>query len=111
MTPRERVMAVLNHEEPDKIPIMAFDFTRIGSQGGWLRRLIKRGLGVTRLCHPYKPSYRGMNFYLEDVKYTETRYIEKGIIKFRDLLETPVGSVTSVTRINPIKDVQLLFGA
>lgn len=111
MTPREKVMAVLNHEEPDKIPIMAFDFARIGSQGGWLRRLIKRGLGITRLCHPYKPSYRGMDFYLEDVKYTQIRYIEKGIIKFRHLLETPIGTVTSVTRINPIKDVQLLMGA
>jgi len=111
MNPRERVMAVLNREEPDKIPVMASDFARIGSQGGWLRRLMKRGLGVYRLCHPYKPSIRGMDFYLEDVKYTQIRYLEKGIVKFRHLLETPVGTVTSVTRVNPVKDVQLLMGA
>lgn len=110
MTPRERVMAVLKGEEPDRIPVMAFDFLRIGSQGGWMRRLAKRGLGFTRLCHPYKPTYEGMNFYFEDVTYTQVRYVQKGITKIRHSLETPVGTVTGITRMNPF-EVQLLRGS
>lgn len=110
MTPRERVMAILNGEEPDKTPIMAFDFLRAGSQGGWLRRLVKRGLGVGRFVPPYKPTYRRMNFSLEDVRYTQTHYVEKGIIKFRHTFETPAGTVTGVMRNNPVGEVPLSWG-
>ena len=117
MNPRERMMAVLNGEEPDKTPIVAFDFTRIGSQGGWLRRLIKRGLGIARFLSPYRPTYwkRGdygdMNFHLQDVKYTQIYYVEEGLRKIRHSLETPVGTVTGVVAMNPVGEVPLLRGA
>lgn len=111
MTARERVLATLNGEKPDKVPIMAFDFLRAGSQGGWLRRLAKRGLGITRFCYPYQPYYRGMSFYFEDVKYTQINYVEGGLRKYRQVLETPVGVATGVIRCNPIHDVPFAWGA
>lgn len=111
MTARERVMAVLKGERPDKIPIMAFDFLRAGSQGGWLRRLLKRGLGIIRFVPTYQPTYRDMNFFLEDVKYTQVQYLEDGIRKIRRFLETPVGTLTGVMRVNPIEGVPLSRGA
>ena len=46
MTPRERVMAVLEGEEPDKTPIFMLDFMRVQLPGGWSRRLQERGLGI-----------------------------------------------------------------
>lgn len=111
MTPRERVLAVLNGEEPDKIPVMAYDFLRQGSQGGVFRRLVQRGLGIIRNVSTFKPTYRGMNFRLEDVTYTQTHYVENGIVKYRETFETPVGSVTGVMRLNPIAgEAPLLLG-
>ncbi len=110
MTPRERVLAVLNGEEPDKTPIMAFDFLRMGSQGGWQRRLVKRGLGIGRFVPTYRPTYRRMNFYLEDVRYVQTHYVEGGVTKFRHSFETPVGTVTGVMRNNPVGEVPLSWG-
>jgi hypothetical protein len=51
MTARERIIAVLNGEKPDKTPIAAFDLLRIGSQGGWVWRLVKRGSACyRRIC-------------------------------------------------------------
>lgn len=112
MTARERMMACLMGEEPDKIPVCAWDSIRIGSQGGWLRRLQKRGLGIIRLCAPYKPAINRYkpNPYLKDVKYSQIHYKEKGIIKVRETFETPVGSITDVQRINPM-EVDLLAAA
>lgn len=101
MNARERMMVVLGGEEPDKIPLMALDNLRVGSQGGWLRRLVKRGLGVVRFIPTYKPMYRYHNFYLEDVQYSQTHYIEKGVQKYRQTYETPVGTVTGVMVKNP----------
>jgi len=113
MTARERVMAVLSGEDPDKIPVCAFALLRTGFQGGWLRRLVKRGLGVIHWVPIHKPAYMHplwVNPYLDDVKYTQTYYTEKGIIKYRQTFETPVGSITGVERVNPL-DVPLVHAA
>lgn len=111
MNARERIMACLMGEEPDKIPVCAWDSLRTGSQGGWMRRLQKRGLGRIRVFSPYKPAFHPMspNPYLEDVKYTQIHYKEKGIIKYRQTFETPVGSITGIVRMNPA-EVDVMHG-
>jgi hypothetical protein len=50
-----------------------------------------------------------MNFCFEDVRYTQIRYLENSITKIRHSIETPVGTITAVTRINPL-EVKLLRG-
>ncbi len=105
MTARERITAFIHGEEPDKIPVFALDcLITGGQQGGWVRRLVKRGMGIIRLVFPYQPSYFhpiSINPYLESVKYIQINYIEKGLAKCRHIFETPVGSVTCVTTKNP----------
>lgn len=114
MTARERVMTTLTGEEPDKIPVVAFDWLRVGSQGGWVRRLVKRGLGIIRLVPAYRPAFLPplvVNPHLEDVAYIQRHYVEKGVLKYRQTYETPVGSVTGVVRMNPIGDALLVCHA
>ena len=112
MTPQERIMASLRGEEPDKVPICVWDILRLGSTGGWKRRLQERGIGLIRLLTPYKPAFHvgSENPYLDDVKYTQIHYMDNGIRKYRQIYETPIGSVSSITRINP-SDVDFLVGA
>lgn len=105
MTPRERIMAVLNGEEPDKIPVLNWSPSLI--PGGWYRRLAKRGLGTLGLVHLYLPTMEeavagGHNPHLPDVKYTQIHYIENGIEKYRHTLETPVGHITGVKAVYPL---------
>ena len=87
MTARERIMAFLHGEEPDHIPVFAVDnLINGGQQGGWVRRLVKRGMGIIRMGWPYKPHYFhpfAINAYLEDVAYTQSYYVEKGIGRCR----------------------------
>lgn len=103
---QERVMAVLNGEEPDKIPLMCYDFLRQGSQGGWIRRLQERGLGIWKFATAHKPGLfmapSWFPFLFEDVSRQEIHYIEEGVYKIRIVVETPVGTTTSVMRWNPI---------
>jgi hypothetical protein len=104
MTARERIIALISDEEPDKIPVFAYDWLRVGSQGGWVRRLVNRGLGIIRFVPAYKPAYEhpySINPFLPDVKYIKVHYTEKNVVKYRHTFETPVGSITGVIRINP----------
>ncbi len=104
MTPRGRIMAVLNGEEPDRIPVISWDSLRTGSQGGWLERLMARGLGVARLAFTYQPCFVYpllMDPGHPTITYTQQSYTEKGINKCRHTFETPAGSITSVSRMNP----------
>lgn len=107
------MMAVLNDEEPDKIPVCTYTFLRTGSQGGWIRRLVKRGMGVITFVPPHKPAFLHpywINPHLEDVKYIQIHYTERRVRKIRHTFETPVGSITGVTMVNPLP-VQLMFEA
>ncbi len=104
MTPRERIMAVLQGEEPDKIPVVSWESLRIGEQGGWQERLTERGLGIIRLGFAYQPCFIYpllMDPGHPDVKFTQDYYSEEGINKTRYSFETPVGVITSVSRMNP----------
>jgi hypothetical protein len=96
-------MACLNGEEPDKIPVCAWDYIRLGPQGGWKRRLTARGMGIIRHVPPYTPAFRVRHTdpHLEDVKYIQIHYVEKGLLKYRHTFETPVGSITGVVQKNP----------
>jgi uroporphyrinogen-III decarboxylase len=102
MTPRERIMAVLNGEEPDKIPVSTYYPPPI--PGGWYQRLTKRGLGAMTGAGFYTPgvSMMDINPYLPDVKYIQIHYMESGIKKYRHTLETPVGHITGVMASNPL---------
>lgn len=105
MTARQRFMAFIRGEEPDKIPVFAFDaLFKGGQQGGWVRRLVKRGMGIIRVVWPYKPYYFHpvtINPYLEDVQYVQVHYIEKGLAKCRHTFETPIGSISMITMKHP----------
>jgi len=106
MTPRERITAVLNGEEPDKIPVVTYSTGNIsdfGVGGGWYRRLSERGLGTMAFEWFYTPALLlDINPYLPDVKYTQIHYIENGLRKFRHTFETPVGHITGVWAYNPL---------
>ncbi|KUO50093.1 MAG: hypothetical protein APF76_06405 [Desulfitibacter sp. BRH_c19] len=109
MKPRERIMATLMGEEPDKIPVVAADWLRKGSQGGWSRRLMERGLGIIRWVSPYKPFFihpHNMNPQIEGIDFTQKFFVEKGTAKCRNTFDTPVGSLTELLRFN-----KLDFGA
>lgn len=103
MTAREKILACLNSEEPEKIPVCAWNYLRLGSQGGWKRRLTARGLGILDTVSLYAPAFRVRQIdpHLEDVKYIQVHYVEKGLWKYRHSFETPVGTITGVIRINP----------
>ncbi|MFC2017806.1 uroporphyrinogen decarboxylase family protein [Chloroflexota bacterium] len=112
MTPRERILAVLNGEEPDKIPVAC-----LGSMPGFefcpeiaLERLKKRGLSILRMSSIYTPVWSvlsGRDPGLPDVKYTGTEYVENGILKQRQTYKTPAGNITCVIIANPIDNVAL----
>ena len=103
MTPKERILAVLNGEEPDKTPVCMHLERLSDHPGGWYRRLKERGLGSFRTSGFYSPrwSTAGPHPSLPDVKYTRTEYLEKGLWKTRYIWETPVGSITGVRMANP----------
>jgi hypothetical protein len=109
MTPRERIVTVLNGEEPDKTPVCVAEGLLSQHAGGWFRRLKERGLGLLRkevFCEPqWSALYTWQNPRLPDVKYTKIEYLEKGIWKYRQIYETPVGSITGVVMANPMEYV------
>ena len=104
MDARERHLAVLQGEEPDKVDIVIAEGLREGPTGGLLRRLSARGVGITHVVPPYKPMFfydLWINPELDDVIYSQTFYIERGVNKVRHTYETPVGTIWSVTGRNP----------
>jgi len=104
MTPRERIIAVLQGEDPDKIPVVTWESLRIGEQGGWQERLAERGLGLIRLGFAYQPCFIYpllMDPGHPEVIFKQDYYTESGINKTRYTFKTPVGTITSVSRMNP----------
>jgi len=104
MNPKERHLAVLMGEEPDKVEITIAEGLRVGPSGGLLRRLSARGAGITHIIPPYRPNFLydfSINPELEDVIYSKSFYIEGGIRKCRHTFDTPVGSIWSVTGQHP----------
>jgi hypothetical protein len=57
MDTRERILTLLSGEEPDHPLVLASDTVRIGSPGGWVRRLTERGVGLIRRICPYRPHF------------------------------------------------------
>ena len=104
MTCRERILACLSGEEPDKIPVVSYDWGRPKIQ-----RLAKRGLCLMGSVFLHKPNLPTANFnpYLEDVKCIQIHYAEKGVFKIRHSLETPIGTITSILRESSTEGVKL----
>ena len=98
MDARERLLAVFHGEEPDKIPVWAADQLRAGPQGGWARRLTKRGMGIRRIAFPYKPVFLPPFSIplFEDLQYTRTRFLDKGVEKNHHRIDTPIGSISCI---------------
>ena len=109
MTPRERILAVLNGEEPDKTPVCIHAQMLAQYPGGWYRRLKRRGLGLIRPAGFFRPVWAltagRQNPHLPDVKYTRTDYVEKGVWKARLGYDTPEGSIYSIWMANPVAHV------
>ena len=106
MTPRERILAVFNGEEPDKTPVCVPEDVLRYHPGDWSQRLQERGMGLIRGTAISQPNMRssfsgGLIPRLTDVRYTRTDYFEKGVRKYRQTWETPVGSITGVMMTNP----------
>jgi len=45
MTPKERILAVLNGEEPDKTPVCVYEALLPEHRGDWCQRIRQPGLG------------------------------------------------------------------
>ncbi len=104
MTPYERHLAILHNEEPDKVDVVAAAGLRTGPQGGWVRRLMRRGMGVTHIVPPYKPMFffdTIVNPYVKGIEYSQTYYFENGVWRTRHRFNTPVGEIASVIGGNP----------
>ena len=104
MNPRERYWAVLHGEVPDKVNVIAAEGLRYGPQGGWLRRLRARGMGITHIVPPYKPMFffdHRINPEIPDIIYSKTWFSEGRVQKIRHRFETPVGTVDSIVALNP----------
>jgi len=102
---RERYVALLRGEEPDRVPVLAADNLRSGPPGGWVRRLVARGLGLYPIAHAYAPSFAFPGFTLPtfpDVTYQQRHYSEADAQFALHALSTPIGEVTSLTRQNPL---------
>jgi hypothetical protein len=98
MDARERLLALFRGGEPDKVPVWAADQLQPGPQGGWVRRLTKRGLGIRKIAFPYTPVFLppfGIPIF-DGLTYTKVHYIEAGVQKNRHIIETPVGTLSSV---------------
>ena len=110
MTPKERILAVLNGEEPDKTPVCVYQGELTRLPGEWFRRLKERGLGLLRMagfCSPVWSTQTGQRQDpgVPDVKYTRIEYLENGIMKHRQTWETPIGSITGVLMSNPLDNI------
>jgi hypothetical protein len=88
MTPRKRVMAVLNHEKPDKIPLTIYEgFTQFLTCEKELR---DRGLCVVYRMSSWKESCRGLDIRTDYYKDEHARNM------VRTTYSTPVGEVYTV---------------
>ena len=102
MDARERILALLSGEEPDRVPILASDTVRVGSPGGWARRLTERGMGLIRRICPYRPHFNfppPQPIFVPDVRWNVESYLEGRRLKIRYALGTPVGQLTSVVAL------------
>jgi hypothetical protein len=100
-----RYLAVLAGAEPDRVLVLAADDLRSRPAGGWVRRLVERGLGLYPIARAHGPSFAFPGFYLPaigDVSYSQHHYSEEGALLTHHTIVTPVGQVTSLTRRNPV---------
>ncbi len=108
MDARERHLAVLHGEEPDRTNITAAAGLRLPPYGGWLRRLVERGMCETHIVPVHKPFFlftRFANPNLVDTTYHQTYFNEDGLNKIRHTFETPVGTLYSTVARNPFDNV------
>ena len=88
MSPRERVLAALSHEEPDRVPAVLWGSYYTLQDGTYFKMLEHRGLGDP--LPPFRRyKHRNSNYYddrILDALGTDTRYVWSG---FTDLGGAP----------------------
>jgi hypothetical protein len=102
MDVNERVLTLLAGENPDHVSVLAADTVRLGSPGGWVRRLTDRGLGLIRRICPYRPYFNfppAQPVFIPGIRWITENYIEDRRIKMRYTLVTSAGSLTSVVGV------------
>jgi hypothetical protein len=88
MTPRQRVLAVLRGEKPDKVPFTVYE--SMIPQCSVERRLREEGLCIVNRRH--NPIAREAPNCIEE----SHRYTEKGRPRVRSITRTPVGEVSTL---------------
>jgi len=104
----ERFSAIIQGEEPDLVGVMAATGLRRGSQGGIYQRFADRGLCLRDIVPPHQPffTFPGcQNPYITDIVYTRKDYYQNGNWHEKHILDTPMGSISSVVRRNLEIDV------
>lgn len=87
MTIKERILAALNWQEPDQIPLTIY--VGLLPRGEQERRLRQMGVGLTPGCAAYSTEYR-------HVETGTTEYWEKGRKHIRRTIRTPVGEIYQI---------------
>jgi hypothetical protein len=90
MTPRQRILAALAGEVPDRAPLAIYDF--LLPEGPTKEQLKREGLTTVRWTGMVAAEGPA------DVTRESTTYTEKGVTYSRETTRTPVGEVTSIRR-------------
>jgi len=90
MDNRERILAAMNWEEPDRVPLTIYDWmVPRGAEERWLREM-----GLCIICR--LPAHRLEH---RQVRFMATEYWEDGRHMMRRVIQTPVGEVYQVSQL------------
>ena len=91
MNSHDRILAAMFWEEPDQVPLTAYDW--IVPRGADERELREMGLGI--ICR--LPAHRVQH---REVRFRNVEYWENGKHMLRRIIETPVGEVSRLDRLD-----------
>ncbi|MFH1085325.1 MAG: uroporphyrinogen decarboxylase family protein, partial [Chloroflexota bacterium] len=91
MNARERILAAMAWEEPDRVPLTIYDWML--PRGVDERTLRRLGVGIITRLPAHRVEHR-------QVRYTTTEYWEGGLHMQRRTIETPVGAVHQVAQLD-----------
>ena len=91
MDVRERILAAMSWQEPDRIPLTIYDW--MIPTGAAERELREMGLGIITRLPAHRVEHR-------EVQYDSTEYWEGGLHMLRRTIRTPVGDVSQVAQLD-----------
>lgn len=92
MTIRERILAAMRWQTPDRVPLTVYDWML--PRGGTERSLREAGVGLIVRLPPHRVEYR-------QVEAVSREYWERGRKYVRRTLRTPVGEVSQLLEPDP----------